>query len=73
MVLTTRIGGPYITTKEKEVLTTKIGGTYKTNTWSYINDGSNCATYYNIMIVIRKELQTYLITLVIKYKRNRES
>ena len=46
VILTTQIGGPYKTTNCKVVLTTQIGGSYKTKMWSYINNGSNCATLY---------------------------
>ena len=48
----TQIGSPYKTTKLKVVLTTQIGGYYKTNMWSYINDGSICATKYTYFFKI---------------------
>ena len=35
------------------VLTTQIGGSYKTNMWSYINDGSICATYQKFVEITR--------------------
>ena len=45
VVLPTLISGPYKTKKSKVVFTTRIGGPYNMNMLSYINDGSNCATY----------------------------
>ena len=50
MVLTTLISGPYKTKKIMMVLTTQIDGPYNTNIRSYINDCSNCATYYIVIL-----------------------